>query len=136
VFASSRHAIFGGAAAAAPVARGPHAIDENDECRGKYGAARQRIRTLSAPTCRACCPRDGKSREARNERHALAVLEDFVAAGAEGAEIGSRLDAIVEVRDRIPDVGFKQITVRCVAIVQIECGDNDHDDVPVFLLLL
>src|SRR5215472_7114038 len=82
-----------------PVARGPHAIDENDECRGKYGAARQRVRTLSAPTGRACWPGDGKSREARNERHALAVLEDFVAAGAEGAEIGSRLDAIVEVRD-------------------------------------
>jgi hypothetical protein len=64
------------------------------------------------------------------------VLEDFVAAGAEGAEIGSCLDAIVEVGDRIPDVGFEQITVRCVAIVQIECSDNDHDDVPVFLLLL
>jgi hypothetical protein len=105
-------------------------------CRGKRGAARRRIRTLSAPTYRACRPREGKSREARNERHALPVLEDLVAAGAEGAEIGSRLDAIVEVRDRIPDVGFKQIAVRRVAIVQIECGDNDHDDVPVFLLLL
>ena len=62
------------------------------------------------------------------------MLKDFVAAGAKGAEIGSRLDAIVEVSDRIPDIGFKKVTVRCVAIVQIECGDHDHDDVPVFFI--
>jgi hypothetical protein len=87
-----------------------------------------------SPAYRARRARDGKSWKARNERHALSVLEDFVAAGAKGAEIGSGLDAIVEVRDRVPDVGFKQITVRRVTIVQIECGDHDHDDVPEFFI--
>jgi hypothetical protein len=70
-----------------------------------------------------------------SERHALAVLEEFVGAQAERLQISLSVNAGVEISDRVSDVGFKQITVLRVAFVQIKGGDDFHDKFPAFVAI-
>jgi hypothetical protein len=76
-----------------------------------------------------------QTQKALGKRHALAVLEEFVGAQAKCLEIGLGMNAGVEISDCVSDIGFKQIAVLRVALVQIKGSDDFHDELTVLFMI-
>jgi hypothetical protein len=72
--------------------------------------------------------------KALSKRQALAVLEEFVGAQAECLEVGLSINPGVEISDCVSDIGFKQIAILRMALIQIKGGDYFHDEFTVLLM--